>query len=62
MSSMVIVVTNTILYTWKLLREQILNVSPQKKEMVIMWHVGGISKHYDSNHFSIYKCLKSTYI
>ena len=32
MYSMVIVVSNTILYTWKLLTEQILNVSPQKKK------------------------------
>ena len=31
----VIIVTNTVLYTYKLLREQILNVLTTKKEMMI---------------------------
>lgn len=42
MYSVMIIVNNAVLYTWKLLRE-ILNVLTPKKEMVIMRCDGGVS-------------------
>ena len=43
MYNMVIIVNNTVLYIWKLLREQILKVLTTGKKMVIMWGDRGVN-------------------
>ena len=42
MYTMVVIVNNILLYSWKLLSIDIKS-SPHKKEMVIMWRDGGVS-------------------
>lgn len=41
---MVVIVNTTLfIYTWKLLREKILNVLNTQKKMAIMWHDGSVA-------------------
>lgn len=43
MYSVVTTVNNTVLHTWKLLREWFLNALTSHTQMVIMWGDGGIN-------------------
>lgn len=56
-----ITTSNTVLHSWKLLREQTLNVHAVKKRSgnYNMWCDGGVSWCYGGNHFVIYKFTKS---
>ena len=59
MYSMMIIINNTILYTWKLLEDSRSKIFlPQKRNGI---YVMGCSFSNRSSHFTTYKCTKSTH-
>lgn len=60
MLSVVVIISNIVLYTLKLLRDLSLSVFTTKKEVVIMWLDGGVRQQERGDHIAIYNML-STY-